>query len=74
MNEQFLLNVEYKFGGQEFATLSKKETKEDVSVHLLTEGYAMVEKRKEKRLQKMLATYRKAQESARQKRVSILRS
>ena len=54
---------------QEFATLVKPETKEDIAINLLNDGYAMVEKRKEKRLQKLLVNYRKAQEKAKANRV-----
>ena len=46
-------------------------TKDDISVGLLADGLAMVEKRKEKRLQKILANYRKAQDEARSNRVSM---
>ena len=47
----------------------KPETKDDIAVSLLSNGFAMVEKRKEKRLQKLLGTYRKAQEQAKKNRV-----
>lgn len=47
----------------------KPDNKEDIAVTLLTDGYAMVEKRKEKRLQKLLTTYRKAQDQAKKNRV-----
>ncbi|XP_065069172.1 staphylococcal nuclease domain-containing protein 1-like [Rhopilema esculentum] len=71
LNEKFLLNVEYRQNGQEFATLVNPSTKDDISSGLLADGLAMVEKRKEKRLQKILANYRKAQEEARSNRVNL---
>ena len=47
----------------------KPESKEDIAVSLVSNGFAMVEKRKEKRLQKLLSTYRKAQDQAKKNRV-----
>lgn len=57
---------------QEFATLVKPDSKEDIAVSLLSDGFAMVEKRKEKRLQKLISTYKKAQEQAKANRVFML--
>eukprot|EP00794_Sanderia_malayensis_P012792 gene12792-14103_t len=68
LNEQFLLNIEYKFNGQDFVTLSKPETKDDIALKLLSEGYAMLENRREKRLQPLVSGYRKSQETARRDR------
>ena len=52
-------------------TLSNPETKQDISSVLITSGVLMVEKRREKRLQKLLKEYNIAQEKARKARVSI---
>ena len=48
------------------------DSKEDIAVSLVSNGFAMVEKRKEKKLQKLLSTYRKAQDQAKKNRVCYL--
>ena len=47
-----------------------QEGGDDVGKTLLSEGLIIVEKRKEKRLQKLVQEYTRAQESARKARVS----
>ena len=54
---------------QEFVTLLL-EGGEDAGKALVTEGLVTLEKRKEKRLQKVLEDYSRAQEAARKARVS----
>jgi len=71
LDQKFLLNVEFKLSGQEFATLVNPDSKEDIAVSLVSNGFAMVEKRKEKKLQKLLSTYRKAQDQAKKNRVNL---
>ncbi len=41
-----------------------------MAIKLLNEGYAMVENRREKRLQPLVSSYKKAQEQARRERVN----
>lgn len=54
--DSLLLNVEYKAGNYDAATLYSDQdgTKEDIGKLLVTEGYALVERRKEKRLQELV--------------------
>jgi len=73
MNEEFSLNIEYKFNNQEFVTLSNTEKKKDVANTLLSNGVVMVERRREKRLQKIMHDYYAAQEIARKKRLNLWR-
>lgn len=51
-----LLNVEYKAGNYDAVTLLVEENgkKEDVGKSLVSDGYALVEKRREKRLQDLV--------------------
>lgn len=72
INRQFMLNVEYKSSGQDFVTLVQ-ENGDDVAKSLVTEGLVTVEKRKEKRLQKLMEEYNRAQDGARKARVNLWR-
>ncbi|XP_031552715.1 staphylococcal nuclease domain-containing protein 1-like [Actinia tenebrosa] len=71
VNQQFSLNVEYKSQGQEFVTLMADTV--DVGKALVAEGLVLAEKRKEKRLQKLMAEYQNAQETARKARLNLWR-
>ena len=53
---------------QDYVTLMQ-ENGEDVAKALVTEGLVTVEKRKEKRLQKLMEEYNRAQDGARKARV-----
>ena len=48
-----------------------QENGEDIGKSLVTDGLVTVEKRKEKRLQKVLEEYNRAQDTARKARVSF---
>lgn len=72
MNHQFMLNVEYKNLNQEFVTLVQ-ENGEDAAKALVSDGLVLVEKRKEKRLQKLMEEYHKAQDAARKARLNLWR-
>ena len=48
-----------------------QENGEDIGKSLVTDGLVTVEKRKEKRLQKVLEEYTRAQDTARKARVSM---
>jgi len=70
LNKQCLLNVEYKNAGVDCVTLCHADSKDDVAQLLLTEGWLLVEARREKRLAKLVGQYQKAQEKAKEGRVS----
>lgn len=72
LNRQYLLNVEYSAPGQEFVTLVL-ESGEDAAKSLVNEGLLVVEKRREKRLQKLVEEYSRAQETARKGRKNLWR-
>ena len=71
LNKQFLLNTEYKNAGQEFVSLTIPDTKDDVAQSLLSDGLVLIDARRERRLAKLVATYQKAQDKAKQARVSV---
>jgi len=71
VNREFSLNVEYKFNGQDFVSLSNPETKQDIASTLIASGVVLVEKRREKRLNKLMNEYLAAQEKARKNRVNL---
>ncbi|TRY84053.1 hypothetical protein DNTS_021081 [Danionella cerebrum] len=72
-NTQCLLNVEYNGAVCPHVTLQFADTKDDVGLGLVKEGLVMVDVRKEKHLQKMVAEYLTAQESAKSTRLNIWR-
>lgn len=65
------MNVEYKVGGLEYVSLVNPETKEDVAQKLVSSGFLLAERRREKRLAKIVSDYMKAQEKAKTSRVSV---
>lgn len=65
------LNVEYKNGGLEYVSLVNPEAKEDVAQKLVSSGFLLAERRREKRLAKIVSDYMKAQEKAKTSRVSV---
>jgi len=71
LNKQCLLNTEYKNAGVDCVTLCHADSKDDVAQLLLAEGWLLVESRREKRLAKLVGQYQKAQEKAKEGRVSV---
>ena len=65
------MNVEYKNAGIDCVTLSYPDTKEDLGQALISEGWALVERRRERRLSKLVTDYIKAQEKAKSARVTV---
>ncbi|KAK3097810.1 hypothetical protein FSP39_013410 [Pinctada imbricata] len=72
-NKQLLLNVEYKILGAPYASLMYPDTKDDVAQSLISNGFLLVERRREKRLAKLVTDYMKAQEKAKSSRVNLWR-
>ena len=72
LNKQCLLNVEYKNSGIDFVSLCHSDSNDDVAELLISEGWLLVESRREKRLAKLVSQYQKAQEKAKEGRVSII--
>ena len=70
LNKECLLNYEYKSGGVDAVSLLYADTKEDIGQNMITEGFVLVEQRREKRLNKLMTTYRKAEDKAKADRVS----
>ena len=64
--------MEYRRDGSDFVTLLYADNKEDVAQGLLSEGLLLCEPRKEKRLAKLMSEYTKAQDKAKESRVSWL--
>lgn len=65
------MNVEYKSGGLEYVSLTYLDSKDDVAQKLISSGFLLAEKRREKRLAKLVSDYMKAQEKAKSSRVSL---
>ncbi|ETN74249.1 nuclease-like protein [Necator americanus] len=67
------INVEYKIGSTEYCQVMIEcaGKKVDVGKALIEDGFALVEKRKEKRLQSMLSDYEHAEQKARRERKNI---
>jgi staphylococcal nuclease domain-containing protein 1 len=54
-NKNCLMNVEYVNSGISYVTLVDPTTKEDVGKTLISEGLFLVEKRRDKKLQKLVS-------------------
>jgi len=65
------LNVEYK-SGLEYVTLCHVDSKDDVGQALIADGQVLAEPRREKRLAKLVSQYQKAEDKAKEGRVSVL--
>lgn len=70
-NRQLSMNVEYKAGGLEYVSLVVPDSKEDIALKLVSSGFLLAERRREKRLAKLVSDYGKAQEKAKSARVSV---
>nr|CAG4638262.1 EOG090X01F7 [Cyclestheria hislopi] len=76
MNRQLLLNVEYKSTVECVSLLtneSDSEQRKDVARELIADGLLCLENRREKRLQKLVASYLSAQEAAKKRHLNIWR-
>ena len=71
LNKQCLLNVEYK-SGLEYVTLCHVGSKDDIGQALIADGQVLAEQRREKRLAKLVSQYQKAEDKAKEGRVSVL--
>ena len=71
LNKELQLNVEYRSGNVEAVTLLYKDSKDDVGQSLVSEGLVTVEKRKEKRLAKLVGDYSRSQEKAKKAHVRL---
>ncbi|CAB3384819.1 Hypothetical predicted protein [Cloeon dipterum] len=71
-NEPVFINVEYRVGIQEFASVaSDKEGKEDLIKYLLEEGFVLLENRRDRRLKKLMDDYRSSQDQAKKMHARI---
>jgi len=70
LNKQCMLNVEYKNAGIDCVSLCHSDSNDDIAQLLISEGFLLVEARREKRLAKLVSQYQKAQEKAKEGRVS----
>lgn len=71
LNKHCLLNVEYKNAGIDCVTLCHTDSKDDIAQLLVSEGWLLVELRREKRLASLIAQYQKAQEKAKEGRKNL---
>ena len=71
--ESLLMREEYR-DGIEYVTLVDPTTKKDIILKLVEDGLFIVkkERRRERKIQKLLGDYRTAQESAKKNRVSLM--
>lgn len=67
---ELLANTEYKMSGTEFVTLQTKDNT-DIGKKMLKEGIVLVDRRRDRRLQSLLAEYTEAQEEAKKKHLNI---
>ncbi|CAG2245874.1 SND1 [Mytilus edulis] len=72
VNKELKLNIEYRSGGN-YVVLLYPDTDQDVAQGLISDGYLIVEKRREKKLAKLVSDYQKAQEKAKAGRLNLWR-
>lgn len=71
-NRALNLNVEYRQGNVSYATLvDTANNDEDIAKTLILEGLLMFENRREKRLQKLVAEYKAAQDAAKRSHANM---
>ncbi|XP_018333811.1 staphylococcal nuclease domain-containing protein 1 [Agrilus planipennis] len=68
---KLLLNVEYKIQGSPPSVTLVNENKEDIIKSLIEDGMFLVDKRKERRLQKLISEYKESEEKARKAHLNI---
>lgn len=73
LGKQMVVNSEYKANGIDYVTCLLGESQEDVGLSLISDGLVLAELRKEKRLNKLVATYKNAQEKAKSARQNLWR-
>ncbi|XP_037045449.1 staphylococcal nuclease domain-containing protein 1 [Bradysia coprophila] len=71
LNRKLLLNVEYRVNGAPFVSLTDPDTNADVFKGLVTDGLLLVEKRREKRLSKLIDEYKAAEDLAKKQHLGI---
>lgn len=71
VDKPLLLNTEYRMQGQEYVTLQHVSDNTDVAQKLISEGLLRVERKKDRRLTKLLADYVKAEQAARKARLNM---
>lgn len=70
-NRKVLLNVEYNITGTHYVTVLDAATKTDLMKSMVAAGYFLVESRRDKRLQKLVAEYDAAQQEALKNRYNM---
>lgn len=68
MDKVLLANIEYRVQGQEYVSLQQSADNSDVAENLVKAGLMRVERRREKKLMKLITDYFKAEEDARKNR------
>ncbi|XP_064396921.1 staphylococcal nuclease domain-containing protein 1-like isoform X1 [Halichondria panicea] len=66
-----LLNAEYRITGQSYVSLLNSEDKTDIARKMIAEGLARLDKRKDRRLSKLVGEYCSAEVEARKNRVGM---
>jgi staphylococcal nuclease domain-containing protein 1 len=70
LNRELKLNVEYRIGGQEFASFMDSNG-EDIGKNLILDGLMLAEKKGGRKLAKLVDSYRDAMESAKKNHLNI---
>ncbi|KAF2350110.1 Staphylococcal nuclease (SNase-like) OB-fold [Trinorchestia longiramus] len=68
--DEVMVNTEYRSSGTEFVTMQNKG-ESDIAKKLLSAGVVLLEKRKDKKLKKLMGEYAEAQEDAKKKHLCI---
>lgn len=67
-----MIILTFQVGNLEYVTLLRSDNEDEIGKNMIEEGLVCMEPRREKRLQKLIAQYTKAQEQAKAQRVRCL--
>ena len=71
LDRKVKINVEYKFGTQDYVTVFDTATNDDIGKNIVLDGLMLVDKKGGRRLAKMVNAYIEAQDSAKRNHLNI---
>jgi len=73
MDNEVLVNREYRNGTTEHVSMQRSDSKEDIVKKLMAQGLVLLDARRDARFSKLMSEYRAAQEEARKKHLNVWR-
>merc|ERR1711962_77649 len=73
MDNEVLVNREYRNGTAEYVSMQRSDTKADIVKTLMSQGLVLLDARRDARFTKLMSEYRAAQEEARKNHLNVWR-